>query len=59
VDSNLEGILYLNEIARIRQYYRRLSPEAAEHATAAATVHALGASRFDLKYSAAPFRMSG
>ncbi len=31
VDSNLEGILFLNEIARIRQYYRRLSPEAAEH----------------------------
>jgi hypothetical protein len=31
VDSNLEGILFLNEIARIRQYYRRLSPDAAEH----------------------------
>jgi hypothetical protein len=30
VDSNLEGILFLNEIARIRQYYRRLSPDAAE-----------------------------
>jgi len=26
----LEGILFLNEIARIRQYYRRLSPDAAE-----------------------------
>jgi len=31
VDSNLEGILYLNDIARIRQYYRRLGPEAAEY----------------------------
>ena len=31
VDSNLEGIVYLNGIARIRQYYRTLSPEAAEH----------------------------
>lgn len=31
VDSNLEGILFLNEIARIRQYYRRLGPEAAEY----------------------------
>ena len=31
VDSNLEGILYLNGIARIRQYYRSLTPEAAEH----------------------------
>ena len=31
VDSNLEGILYLNGIARIRQYYRTLTPEAAEH----------------------------
>jgi len=31
VDSNLEGILYLNEIARIRQYYRRLSPDAVVH----------------------------
>jgi hypothetical protein len=31
VDSNLEGILFLNDIARIRRYYRRLSPEAAEH----------------------------
>jgi hypothetical protein len=30
VDSNLEGILYLNGIARIRQYYRTLAPEAAE-----------------------------
>jgi hypothetical protein len=31
VDSNLESILYLNGIARIRRYYRALSPEAAEH----------------------------
>ena len=31
VDSNLEGILYLNGIARIRQYYRTLAPEAGEH----------------------------
>src|SRR4051794_7464106 len=31
VDSNLEGILFLNEIARIRQYYRRLGPEAVEY----------------------------
>jgi len=30
VDSNLEGILYLQSIARIRQYYRGLVPEAAE-----------------------------
>jgi hypothetical protein len=30
VDSNLEGIVYLNGIARIRQYYRRLGPEAVE-----------------------------
>jgi hypothetical protein len=34
VDSNLEGILYLNGIARIRQYYRRLTPEASEHFSA-------------------------
>jgi hypothetical protein len=31
VDSNLEGIVYLNGIARIRRYYRTLTPEAAEH----------------------------
>jgi hypothetical protein len=31
VDSNLEGIVYLNGIARIRQYYRTLTPEAAEY----------------------------
>jgi hypothetical protein len=31
VDSNLEGILYLHAIARIRQYYRTLSPEAVEY----------------------------
>jgi hypothetical protein len=31
VDSNLEGILFLNGIARIRRYYRTLAPEAAEH----------------------------
>jgi hypothetical protein len=31
VDSNLEGIIYLNSIARIREYYRRLGPEAVEH----------------------------
>ena len=31
VDSNLEGILYLTSIARIRRYYRTLGPEAAEH----------------------------
>jgi hypothetical protein len=30
VDSNLEGILFLNGIARIRKYYRTLSPEAEE-----------------------------
>jgi hypothetical protein len=30
VDSNLEGMLYLHSIARIREYYRTLSPEAAE-----------------------------
>jgi hypothetical protein len=29
VDSNLEGIIYLNGIARIRQYYRTLTPETA------------------------------
>lgn len=34
VDSNLEGIVYLNGIARIRQYYRTLSSEAAEHLSA-------------------------
>jgi hypothetical protein len=31
VDSNLEGTLFLHGIARIRQYYRTLGPEAAEH----------------------------
>jgi hypothetical protein len=31
VDSNLEGILFLNGIARIRRYYRTLTPEAAEY----------------------------
>ncbi len=31
VDSKLEGIVYLNGIARIRQYYRTLTPEASEH----------------------------
>jgi hypothetical protein len=30
VDSNLEGVLYLNSIARIRQCYRRLGPEAVD-----------------------------
>jgi len=30
VDSNLEGILYLNGIARIREYYRTLGPDAVE-----------------------------
>jgi hypothetical protein len=30
VDSNLEGILFLKSIARIRTYYRTLAPEAAE-----------------------------
>jgi hypothetical protein len=30
VDSNLEGIQVLNNIARIRRYYRTLAPEAAE-----------------------------
>jgi hypothetical protein len=34
VDSNLEGILFLNSIARIRQYYRTLAPEAAERFSA-------------------------
>jgi hypothetical protein len=31
VDSNLEGMLYLSSIARIRRYYRTLGPEAAAH----------------------------
>jgi hypothetical protein len=30
VDSNLEGILYLSGIARIRRYYRTLGPDAPE-----------------------------
>jgi hypothetical protein len=30
VDSNLEGILFLSSIARIRKYYRTLAPEAEE-----------------------------
>jgi hypothetical protein len=30
VDSNLEGMLFLKNIARIRKYYRTLSPEAEE-----------------------------
>jgi hypothetical protein len=34
VDSNLEALLYLNGIARIRRYYRTLGPEAAEHFSA-------------------------
>ena len=34
VDSNLEGILFLNGIARIRKYYRTLSPEAEEQFSA-------------------------
>jgi hypothetical protein len=34
VDSNLEGILFMNSIARIRQYYRTLTPEAAEQFSA-------------------------
>jgi hypothetical protein len=34
VDSNLEGIQFLNSIARIRQYYRTLAPEAAEQFSA-------------------------
>ena len=34
IDSNLEGILFLNAIARIRQYYRTLTPEAAEQFSA-------------------------
>ena len=34
VDSNLEALQYLNGIARIRQYYRTLGPEAAEHFSA-------------------------
>jgi hypothetical protein len=34
VDSNLEGILFLNGIARIRQYYRTLAPEAPEQFSA-------------------------
>ena len=34
VDSNLEGMQYLNGIARIRRYYRTLGPEAAEHFSA-------------------------
>jgi hypothetical protein len=31
VDSNLEALLYLSSIARIRRYYRTLDPAAAEH----------------------------
>jgi hypothetical protein len=34
VDSNLEGIQFLNDIARIRQYYRTLTPEAAQQFSA-------------------------
>jgi hypothetical protein len=34
IDSNLEGILFLNGIARIRQYYRTLAPEAVEQFSA-------------------------
>lgn len=34
VDSNLEGVLYLNGIARIREYYRRLNPEGVEQFSA-------------------------
>ena len=34
VDSNLEGMLFLKGIARIRQYYRTLSPEAEEQFSA-------------------------
>jgi hypothetical protein len=34
VDSNLEGILFLNDIARIRNYYRTLAPEAEEQFSA-------------------------
>jgi hypothetical protein len=34
VDSNLEGILFLNAIARIRTYYRTLAPEAGEQFSA-------------------------
>jgi hypothetical protein len=34
VDSNLEGIQFLNSIARIRQYYRTLAPEAVEQFSA-------------------------
>jgi hypothetical protein len=34
VDSNLEGILFLNAIARIRKYYRTLAPEAEEQFSA-------------------------
>jgi hypothetical protein len=34
VDSNLEGILFLNGIARIRRYYRTLAPEAEEQFSA-------------------------
>jgi hypothetical protein len=34
VDSNLEGMLFLNGIARIRKSYRTLAPEAAEQFSA-------------------------
>ncbi len=34
VDSNLEGILFLKGIARIRQYYRTLAPEAVDQFSA-------------------------
>jgi hypothetical protein len=34
VDSNLEGILFLNGIARIRKYYRTLAPETEEQFSA-------------------------
>jgi hypothetical protein len=34
IDSNLEGVQFLNAIARIRQYYRTLGPEAVEQFSA-------------------------
>jgi hypothetical protein len=34
VDSNLEGMLFLNGIARIRRYYRTLEPQAQEQFSA-------------------------
>ena len=34
MDSNVEGMLFLNDVARIRKYYRTLAPEAEEQFSA-------------------------